>query len=153
MSLSLKEKIVQDMKEALKNKEAKRLKTLRFLQAAIKNKEIELRPESIKGEQVLSVIKKQIKQIKESIEHYKNVSAYKHSLEEEQFNLSLLQEYLPKAPSIEELKKQLEEVMADLKPQSLKDMGKVMKALVSKTGGVADGKQLSEMVKNRLENL
>ena len=141
------------MKEALKNKEAKRLKTLRFLQAAIKNKEIELRPESISNEQVLSVIKKQIKQIKESIEHYKNSSAHVDCLEEEQQNLSILQDYIPKAPSLEELKKQLEEVMVDLKPQSVKDMGKVMKALVSKTGGTADGKQLSEMVRNRLNNL
>ena len=84
MSLSLKEKILQDMKAALKNKEGRRLKALRFLQAAIKNKEIELRPESINNEQVLSVLKKQIKQIKESIEHYKNSSAHTDRLEEEE---------------------------------------------------------------------
>ena len=153
MSLSLKEKILQDMKAALKNKEGRRLKALRFLQAAIKNKEIELRPESINNEQVLSVLKKQIKQIKESIEHYKNSSAHTDRLEEEEQNLSVLQGYLPKAPSMEELKKQLEVVISDLKPQSIKDMGKVMKALTSKTGGAADGKLLAEMVRDRLQSL
>lgn len=153
MSLSLQEKIRQDMKEALKNKEAKRLKALRFLQASIKNREIELRPGSINTEQVLSVIKKQIKQIKESIEHYKNSPAHADCLKEEQQNLSVLQDYLPKAPSVEELEKQLEDVIVDLKPQSVKDMGKVMKALVSKTGGAADGKLLAELVRDRLKSL
>lgn len=152
-SLTLKEKIGRDMKTALKNKEGDRLKALRFLMAAIKNKEIELRPGSVNGEQVLSVLKKQIKQIKESIEHYKNSSAHADRLKEEEKNLSVLQSYLPEAPSIEELKKQLEDVILDLKPQSIKDMGKVMKVFVSKTGGAVDGKLLSEMVRDRLNSL
>lgn len=151
--MSLKEKIERDMKIALKNKEGERLKALRFLRAAIKNKEIELRPESISEEQVLAVLKKQIKQIKESIEHYKNSSAHAARLKEEEQSLSVLQNYLPKAPSIEELKKQLEDVILELKPQSIKDMGKVMKAFVSKTGGAADGKLLSEMVRDRLNRI
>ena len=151
--MSLKEKILQDMKEALKTKEVKRLKALRFLQAAIKNKEIELRPDSITDEQILSVIKKQIKQIKESMQHYEQSPSHKDQLEEEQYNLSVLENYLPKALSPQELQQYLAEVIADIRPQSLKDMGQIMKAFISKTEGKADGKMLSEMVKERLKNL
>ena len=151
--MSLKEKILQNMKEALKKREVKSLKALRFLQAAIKNKEIELRPDSITDEQVLGVIKKQIKQIKESIQHYEQSSSHKNRLEEEQYNLSVLENYLPKAPTSQELQQYLQEVISDVKPQSLKDMGQVMKAFILKTGGKAEGKVLSEMVRERLKNL
>ena len=151
--MSLKEKILQDMKKALKTKEVKSLKALRFLQAAIKNKEIELRPDSITDEQILSLIKKQIKQIKESMQHYEQSPGHKDRLEEEQYNLSVLENYLPKALSPQELQQCLAEVIADIKPQSLKDMGQIMKAFISKTEGKADGKVLSEMVKERLKNL
>ena len=123
------------------------------MQAAIKNKEIELRPESISEEQVLGVIKKQIKQIRESIGHYEQADSGKERLQEERHNLSVLESYLPKALPMQELQKCLDEVISHLKPQSPKDMGRVMKALLSKTGGRADGKELSEMVRQRLKNL
>ena len=151
--MSLKEKVLQDMKSALKERDSMRLKTLRFLQAAIKNKEIELRPEPIQERHILEVIKKQIKQTKESIQHYEVDPGYKERLEEEQNHLSLLEEYLPKALSLKELQKILEEVVEEAKPQSLKDMGQVMKAFIAKTKGKAEGKLLSQMVRERLKNL
>ena len=151
--MSLKEKILQDMKSALKNRDPLRLKSLRFLQAAIKNKEIELRPDPIQEKHVLEVIKKQIKQTKESIQHLKEDASYKDRLEEEQNHLSLLEKYLPKPLSSQELQKILEEVIAETKPQSQKDMGQVMKMFIAKTEGKAEGKLLSQMTRERLKNL
>lgn len=151
--MSLKEKIARDTTAALKNRDRGKLTPLRFLQAAIKNKEIELRPESISEEQILGVIKKQIKQIRESIQHYERSDSGQERFKEEQNNLAVLESYLPKPLSEEELQIYLDEVIVSLKPQSLKDMGVVMKALLSKTGGRADGKTLSEMVRRRLQDL
>ncbi|MCB0362914.1 MAG: GatB/YqeY domain-containing protein, partial [Bdellovibrionales bacterium] len=68
--MSLKAKILSDMKEAMKAKDSKRLEVLRFLQSAIKNKEIELRPNAISETDILSVLTKQVKQRKESIDQF-----------------------------------------------------------------------------------
>ena len=152
----LKEKIVKDMTKALKNKERERLGTLRLLQAAIKNREIELRPEPVTDKEVFSVIKKQIKQTEESIECFEKAgdgAGVAERLQEEKDRLSVLTEYLPPAPSQERLAEILEEIVAETKPQSMKDMGRAMKIFREKAGAGADGKLLASLVKERLSRL
>ena len=151
--MSLKENILKELKEAVKKQQSFRLKAIRFLQAAIKNKEIELRPAPIKEEEVLGVVKKQIKQIQESIEYYKKASGYEDTIKEEESNIAILKEFLPQALSEEALTKIIESTVEEVKPQSIKDMGKIMKAVLDKTKGAADNKLLSQLIKNRLQNL
>ena len=152
----LKEKVFKDMTKALKNKETERLGTLRLLQAAIKNREIELRPELVTDSDILSVIKKQIKQTEESIECFEKAgdgAGVAERLQEEKDRLSVLKEYLPPAPSKERLAEILEEIVAEARPQSMKDMGRVMKIFREKAGPGADGKLLASLVKERLNRL
>ncbi len=151
--MSAQEKILKDIKSSVKNKEKKVLKVLRFLQAAIKNKEIELRPNPLKDEDVLAVIKKQVKQIQESIECYKKAEGHQEQVEEEEYNLSVVRKYLPEQISEEKIKSIVQEVINELKPESMKDMGSVMKASMAKAKGGADAKLLSQIVRDHLQNL
>ena len=150
--MSLKEKILKEMLASMKLKDMEKVKVLRFVNSAIKNKEIEIRPKELTDEHVSSVLKKQIKQIKESLEHYKK-AAYNDRVKEEEFQLSVLQSYLPTALSPEELKKAVLEVIAETQAGSIKDMGAVMKGVMAKTKGSADGKMLSQLVREELSNL
>lgn len=150
--MSLKEQILTDMKTAMKDRDAGRVKILRFLNSAIKNKEIELRPTALIDAHVVGVLRKQIKQIQDSLEHYKT-AGYKEQIKEEEFQLSVLESYLPKALSEEELKTVVNQVIEEFKAQSLKDMGSVMKAVMAKLKGSADGKLLSQVVRDALSKL
>jgi len=150
--MSLKEQILKQLSSAMRDRDTETLKTLRLLHSGIKNKEIELRPQELKESDVLGVLKKQIKQTKESLVYVEK------SLREEEAQalkkeLSLLEAFLPKAPSEEELKKMVLQIIDEKKAQSLKDMGAIMKEAVSRTGGLADGKKLSELVRQELSQL
>ena len=147
--MSLKEKILQELSTAMKSRNTDALKTLRLLHAGIKNKEIELRPQELKESDVLSVLKKQIKQTKESLEFFEKAER-EDEIKKNKQEISVLTAFLPKAPSTEELKKIVLKVIEERKAQSIKDMGTVMKEAVSLTGGLADGKQLSEIVRSEL---
>ena len=151
--MSLQEKILEDVKVAVKKKDAPRVKALRFLQAAIKNKEIDLRPDSIKEEQVLQVINKQIKQVQESLDYYEKAEGYEEQVKEEQYNLSVLKEYLPTPLSDKEIERVIEASIKEAQPQSIKDMGQVMKIAKEKSKGAVDGKTLSEKIRIQLQNL
>ena len=150
--MSLKEKILNNLNVAIKGQDKKKLKVLRLLQSAIKNKEIELRPNPIKDEDVLSVIKKQTKQVQESLEAFQK-AGYKEQSEEEEYNLSVLKEYLPEELSEDKIKTIVQEVIKESKAQSLKDMGQVMKLAMAKAKGGADGKLLSQIVKDLLQKI
>ena len=147
--MSLREKILKELKTSMKQRDTAKVKILRFVNSAFKNKEIEIRPKDLTDEHVVSVLKKQIKQIKESLEHYKKAS-YSDQVKEEEFQLSVLQSYLPEALSPESLKKIVLEVIAEKQASSIKDMGVVIKGVMVKTKGSADGKQLSQIVREEL---
>ena len=148
----LKEEILKQLSSAMKNRDTESLKTFRLLHSGIKNKEIELRPQELKESDVLSVLKKQIKQTKESLEFFEKAGRG-DEIQKSKKEISLLSAFLPKAPTAEELKKIVLEVIDEKKAESMKDMGAVMKEAVSRTGGLADGRQLSEMVRSELARL
>jgi uncharacterized protein YqeY len=148
--MSLKTQILEDIKTTMKEKNQVKLDTLRFLQSAVKNREIELRPNEIKDEDIFNVIKKLVKQRKESIEQFEK--AGRNDLaDKEKTELTYLETYLPKAMDRGDVEKIIAAVIADLKASSVKDMGAVMKETIARTGGAADNKVVSEIVRAKLQ--
>ena len=148
--MSLREKILEDIKTAMKNKEADRLSTVRFLQSAIKYREIELRPNAITDQEILGVIKKLTKQRKDSISEFEK--AGRNDLaDKEKIELKILEEYLPQQMSAEQVAAVVTEVIAAMGANSMKQMGAVIKEVMAKTGGQADGKVISDLVKSKLQ--
>lgn len=148
--MSLREQVLADMKEAMKSKQADRLSAIRMLQAAIKNKEIEVRPNEMTEKDVLSVVKKLAKQRKDAIEEY--TKAGRQDLaDKEKYELTVLEGYLPEQLSKEQIEKVVSEVIEALGAKDIKQMGAVIKEVQSRTAGAADGKTISEIVKSRLQ--
>ena len=148
--METREKLTNDMKEAMKAKDSLRLDTIRFLQAAIKNREIEMRPDPITGDEVMAVIKRMVKQRKESIEQYQ-AAARQDLADKEISELKILETYLPAQMSREQIEALVAQTVSELKATSLKDMGSVMKAVSAKTQGSADNKIVSELIKAKLQ--
>ncbi len=147
--MEIREKIMNDMKTAMREKDQVRLEAIRFLQAAIKNREIEVRPNPITGDDVMSVIKKMVKQRKESIDQYQAANR-QDLVDKEAAELKIIETYLPAQMSKEQIEKIVAEVIAETKASSIKDMGSVMKAVIAKTAGAADNKLVSEAIKSKL---
>lgn len=146
----LKEKIMDDVKTAMKAKDQLKLNALRFLQAAIKNREIELRPNAINEEEVLGVIKKMVKQRKESIEQY-TAAARQDLVDQESLELQILEQYMPAQMGREQIEKLVAEVISSTGAKSVKDMGNVMKEVIARSKGSADNKTVSEVIKSKLQ--
>ncbi len=148
--MSLKQQISDDTKDAMKARDADKVSTLRFLQAAVKNKEIELRPNVLTDEDVVTVLRKSVKQRQDSIEQY--VSAGRTDLaDKEKLELSIIEGYLPKQMSADQIEAVVKQAIKDVGATSPKEMGAVMKAVQAKTNGTADNKIVSEIVKKLLQ--
>jgi uncharacterized protein YqeY len=148
--MSLKEKIMSDVKEAMKAKQAEKLAVLRFVHAAIKNKEIEIRPSQLSEEDTMNVLKKLVKQRKESINHYEEAGR-SDLVDKEKFELDVIETYLPEPMGEAEVKAIVDEAVAATGARSMKDMGRVMQAVREKTAGNADNKLVSDLVKSKLQ--
>ncbi len=147
--MSLKIQIMDELKEAMKSKDQLKLSTLRFLNSQIKNKEIELRPNAISEEDIVSVIKKSVKQRQDSIQQY--TQANRQDLADIEISeLKILETYLPQMMSEAQVKAFVLEAIKETGAKDAKDMGKVMKAVMAKTNGQADNKLVSELVKQTL---
>lgn len=148
--MGLREQILEDIKTYMKSKDAARLSAVRMLQAAIKNKEIELRPNTITEPDVIGVIKKLAKQRKDAIEEYQK--ANRNDLaDKEKFELTVLETYLPAQMTKEQVTQIVEEAIKTTGATSAKQMGLVIKEVMAKTAGNADGKLISELVKSKLQ--
>lgn len=149
--MSLLERIEKEYIEAYKAKDTLRLGVLRLLKTSVKNKLVELkRPGgSLSDAEMLDVIIKEGKQRQDSIEQFK--AANRPDLaDKEAAELSILQDYLPKALSAEELDAVIAATISELKATSPRDMGRVIAAIMAAHKGQVDGKALSEAVKARL---
>jgi uncharacterized protein YqeY len=145
----LEEKILSDYKEAMKSKDALRSSTLSFLRAEILNVAFEKKKKALDDNEVITVIKKQIKQHQDSIEQF-NKGNRQDLTEKEEKELEVLKVYLPEQLSAEEVKKIVEGIIIEVGAQGPKDMGKVMKEVMAKIGSSADGKLVSDTVKASL---
>jgi hypothetical protein len=146
--MSLRERINDDVKAAMKARDAERLQAIRLLTAEIKRKEVDERID-ITDDIVLAVLEKMMKQRKDSIEQF-TLGNRPDLVAKEQFEVSVLQAYMPQPLSTTELATILDAVILEVGATSAKDMGKVMNALRPKVAGRADMGALSGLVKQRL---
>jgi uncharacterized protein YqeY len=146
--MGLREKIDADTKAALKSGEKDKVSTLRMLNAALKNKQIDKR-RPLTEEEVIETVRSLIKQRKDSIEQFAK-GGRKDLVDKETAEVAVLETYLPQQLAREELDVMVRDAISQTGAQGAKDMGKVMKALIPLVGGRADGKLLSELVKNAL---
>lgn len=148
--MGIREQLQEDLKIAMRAKEADRLGVIRFVQAAIKNREIELRPNAIGEQDVLGVLKKLAKQRQDSIEQFAQAGR-QDLVDKEKSELAILEAYMPKALPVEELTRIVTAVIEELKADSVKQMGAVIKEVQVRTQGAADNRQISEIVKSKLQ--
>ena len=146
--MSLKTQINEDMKAAMRAKEAQRLSAVRLLLAAIKQREVDERTE-LDDQQIIGVIEKMIKQRRESIAQYEKASRT-DLVEIENFELGVLQAYMPQQLSEAEIETAVAAAVTESGAESVRDMGKVMAILKSKLAGRADMGAVSALVKGRL---
>ncbi|UCH48914.1 MAG: GatB/YqeY domain-containing protein [Betaproteobacteria bacterium] len=146
--MGLKTQINEDMKAAMRAKEAQRLSAIRLLLAAIKQREVDERKE-LDDQQIIGVVEKMIKQRRESVAQYEKASR-NDLAEAEKFELGILQTYMPQQLSDAEVEAAVAAAVTESGAQSVRDMGKVMAILKSKLAGRADMGAVSALVKGRL---
>ncbi len=147
--MSIREKILEDIKTAMKSRDQVTLETLRFLNSAIKNKEMEPGVTTLTDNDVLAVLKKSVKQRNESIEQFEKAGRTE-LVASEKAGLAILEKYLPQAMGREQIEKIVTEVITSMNANSIKQMGAVMKEVQARCQGAADGKLISEIVKAKL---
>ncbi len=138
------------MKASLKAGDKRRLGTVRLMLAAVKQREVDERIE-LDDQQVLVILDKMVKQRRESIAQYEKAGRDELA-EQEAFEISIIQEYLPEALSDDEIATLIEEAIAGSGAQSIRDMGKVMGQLKPKMQGRADMGSVSALVKQKLSD-
>ena len=146
--MGLREKINQDLKEAMKAKDVKKRDALRLLTSAFKQIEVDERKE-LSDDDVIKIIQKQVKSRNDSIEQYRNADR-QDLVEKEQEEIDAYEIYLPKQLSNEELENALKDIISNIGANSMKDMGKVMGSASKELAGRADGKRINECVKKLL---
>ena len=141
----LKEKLMEDLKESMKNKDVIRKNTIQMVRAAIlqieKDKCIE-----VEDDKILEIISKEVKSKKDVLKDFEKAER-QDLIDQSNQEISVLQEYLPKQLSREEIKSELEKIIAEIGATSMKDMGTIMKEAKAKMGASAEGKTINEVAK------
>ncbi|MBN2829138.1 MAG: GatB/YqeY domain-containing protein [Candidatus Cloacimonetes bacterium] len=143
-------RLAEEIKQAMRDKDAKRLLVLRSLKAALMNLKVELMQEPTE-EQSLEALFKAVKTREQAIELYEKAGRTELA-ETEKAEILIIQEFLPKMLTDDELKAEVAQACTELEAMSMKDMGRVMKHLNEKLGNRADGKALSTLVRAKLSN-
>ena len=144
------DKIEQDLRLALKSKEPVKVDTLRMLKAALSNYLIQSNKTFADDSEVIVLIQKQVKMRQEAIESFKK-AARQELLAKETQEKAILETYLPKPLSDDELRALIQSVIASVGAKNRSDMGRVIKETLSKAQGRADGKRVSELVATALK--
>ena len=144
----LSDQVRADLTESMKARSAERTSVLRMLQAAIKNEQINVQHE-LADEEVMTVIRKAVKQRLDSIEQYTKGNRPDLAAKE-QSELEILKTYMPPELTDEEIESGVREIVASTGAQSKKDMGKVMKEATARFKGRVDGKKIQEIVQRLL---
>ncbi len=148
MSGSMLDTIKADMKDAMRAKDKPRLQTVRLILSAVKQYEVDNR-EDVNEAELINILNKMVKQRKDSISQYQDAGRDDLAAVEIA-ELDIIQQYLPQQLSDQEVDTLIDEVIADLKPESMADMGKVMGVLKAKLSGRADLGQVSGKVRAKL---
>lgn len=153
MSSELRPQFTLAMKEAMKNKDSKTLSTVRLIMAALKDRDIAARgqgqDDGLNDAEILSMLQTMVKQRKESIRMYSE-GGRTELAEGEKFEIEVIERFMPKQMSDEEIAVALAAAIEQTNAQSIKDMGKVMGVLKSKHAGVIDMGKASQMIKEKL---
>lgn len=147
--MSLEERLLEDMKEALRRQDKGRLSAIRMVRAAAKNKEIELR-KKLSDEDIIGVLASVVKKHKDSIEKYK-AGGRDDLVKEEEEELAVVQAYLPRPLEEKELVEMTEGAIKEVNAEGMADLGRVMSVIMPKVKGRADGARVNKMVRERLE--
>ena len=146
--MSLKEKITEDMKSAMRTKESSKLGVIRLLLAAMKQKEVDERVE-LNDDDILKIIEKMLKQRRDSIEAFSKANR-KDLVDKEEFEVSFLQQYLPEQLNDSEIDKIIDDEILVSGASTIKDMGLVMSSVKVKVVGKANMADVSQKIKNKL---
>lgn len=147
--MSLKERIVKDMTAAMKGRDAARTSTLRMVKAAVMNREIE-KGGALTDEELTKALQSLVKQRRDSVEQYEK-GGRAELAEKERAEIAVIEEYLPRAATREEIEEAVAAAVAETGASSMKEMGAVMKAAQGRLAGKsADGRTVSEVVKSKL---
>lgn len=144
----LKEKLLSDMKESMKNKETVRKNVIQMIRASILQIEKDTQKE-VNDEEIIQIIAKEAKKRKDSLSDYEK-SGREDLINEIKEEIKIIEEYLPEQLSIEEIEKIVADIIIELGATSMKDMGVVMKAAKAKIGASSDGRTINEVVKKLL---
>lgn len=150
--MSLVDQLTEDLKQAMKAKDAVRLRTVRSLRAAIKDKEIAERhggEAQLSEEQVLAVLQKQAKQRRDALAQYEEAGRDDLAAIERD-ELEIIDSYLPKQLGDDEIRRVVQEIVATTGASSMRDMGKVMGAVMQHLKGRADGRRINEIARELL---
>ena len=147
--MSLKTKLQDDLKLAMKNKDTVKKSVVTLIRAEIKQREVDTRTE-LGDDEIIDVITKQLKQRRDAMTEFAKASR-DDLVQEAEAEIEVLMEYLPRQLSKEELNKIVKETISEVGATSMKDMGKIMAAIKPKTKGRADGKMINELVKSNLQ--
>lgn len=147
----MKEELLQDLKEAMKNKDTLRKDTITMLRAAILQVEKDSQ-KTLNDDEICAIVAKEVKKRKESVKEYEDAGRedIANSLKQE---VEILSKYLPEQLTEDEIEKLVVEAISESGATSPKDMGRVMSILRPKTAGKADGKLVSDIVKEKLANM
>ena len=153
--MSLRNKIDEDYKQSIKNKDQQKIDTLRLIRSAIKDKDISLRTsenkEGINDAEILSLLINLIKQRKDSIEQFQKAKR-DDLIKNEQSEIEIINEYLPQQKTQEETEKIISEIIKSNNLESIKDMGKLMSIIKNNFAGEVDMGLVSKIAKSRLVN-
>lgn len=141
-------KLQEEMKKAMKSGEKDRLSTIRMLISEIKKVQID-KKKDLTDEEIIQLLQRYAKQRKEAIQQYKKANR-EDLVEKEEKELKVVEEFLPEQLSEQEIENIVQETIEEIGASSLKDMGKVMKVVMEKVKGRADGSIVSKIVKQKL---
>lgn len=147
--MSLLESLNNDMKQAMKNKEKDKLSVIRMVKASLQNEAIKLGQKELSEEEELTILSRELKQRKDSLHEFDNAGR-EDLVEKLRAELAVVELYMPKQLSEEEVSKIVKETISEIGANSKADMGKVMAAIMPKVKGKADGSLVNKLVQQHL---
>ena len=144
----LKEKLMEDLKDAMKNHDEVKKNTVTMIRASIKQIEVDKKV-VLEDNEIIDIISKEAKKRKDALAEFEKAGR-EDLINQTNEELAIIKGYLPEELSTEELEKIIVDTIAEVGAETMKDMGKVMQAVKAKTSGRADGKTINEIVKAKL---
>ena len=148
--MGLKDQIPEDLKNALRNKNTLELSVLRMLQSALKNREIDNKKETLSDEDVIGVVGAEIKKRRDAVKEFEKVNRA-DAADQEKAEIEILMKYMPQQMNEDEIRAVVTSAIEETNAESMKDIGNVMKVLMPRVKGKADGSVVNKIVREMLD--